>query len=95
MQYEKRSFAADLRTCPQCLKGTLTIIAFITKPDIVHKILQHLGLPSNLPEPSPARRPSQLDLDLDLDLDPEDATFDETEPLDSGKIRPGTSREPP
>jgi len=59
----KRTFAEDLLRCPRCLTGTLLIIAFITDPAVVEQILTHLGLPSDLPVPAPARRPAQLEWD--------------------------------
>jgi hypothetical protein len=46
------------------------LIAFITDPAVVTKILSHLQLPTALPRPAPARRSPQLDLDLDYDPAP-------------------------
>ena len=50
-----------LKTCSKCLKGTMAVIAYITDGEVVHRILSHLGLPTALPAPSPARRPLDRD----------------------------------
>jgi hypothetical protein len=54
----KRTFRIDLTQCPKC-QGLLIIIAFITDPAIVYKILSHLHLPTEIPNPEPSRREEQ------------------------------------
>lgn len=61
----QRTFTADLLRCPRCLNGPLLIIAFITDLAVVERILPHLGLPTDLPAPAPARHPAQLAWDDD------------------------------
>ena len=39
----KKVYEADLLVCPRC-KGTMRIIAFIDQPEVIEKILTHLGL---------------------------------------------------
>ena len=52
----KRVFDLDLEHCPQC-GGDMKIIAAIEEPEVIAKILMHLGLPARAPPRSPARRP--------------------------------------
>ena len=52
----RRTFGFDLKSCPKCITGTVAVVAFITDPKVVLKILSHLHLPSDVPTPSPARR---------------------------------------
>ena len=39
----KRVFAIDLKRCPHC-GGQLRVIAVITEPGVISRILQHMGL---------------------------------------------------
>ncbi len=50
----KKVYAADPLVCARC-GGAMRIIAFIDQPDVIEKILTHLGL---WPHPSHARPPS-------------------------------------
>ena len=53
-----RVFAIDVLECPRC-QGRMRVLAFITEPDAVERILQHLDLPASPPCSSrdpPARR---------------------------------------
>ena len=52
----RRAFGFDVLLCPQC-GGRLRLIALIEDPRVIHRILTHLGLPTDLPEPRPARDP--------------------------------------
>ena len=54
VQYEKRSFAIDILSCPDC-GGRLRFIATITDHAVIKKILRHLGLPTEAPTPVPAQ----------------------------------------
>ena len=63
-----RTFALDVLQCPAC-SGRLEVVSVITSRSVAERILRHLGLPHELPRPSPARGPPQLDLDFDLGVD--------------------------
>jgi hypothetical protein len=54
VQYEARSFLIDVLECPQC-SGRMKLIALIEYPRVIRKILDHLGLPTTIPSPSPTR----------------------------------------
>ena len=59
-------FSADLLTCSHC--GTeRSILAAITDRDVVVKILNHLELPTDVPDLAPARAPPQTGLFSDDD----------------------------
>ena len=48
--------------CPRC-GGRLRLIALIDQVPVILKILRHLGLPSEIPAPAPARAPPLLNAD--------------------------------
>jgi len=52
----KRVFNIDIETCPECA-GRVKVIASIEDPQVIKKILNHLGLESRAPTPWPARGP--------------------------------------
>jgi len=52
----KRVFNIDVSICPKCTKK-MRIIAAIEDPNVIKKILDHLGLPSAPPRLYPARGP--------------------------------------
>jgi len=52
----RRVLDIDVLTCPKCA-ASMTIIAFITDPNVLTKILDHLNLPSAPPPLAPARSP--------------------------------------
>lgn len=52
----KRVFNIDIETCPEC-KGKVKVIASIEDPQVIRKILNHLGLESRAPTPWPPRGP--------------------------------------
>lgn len=58
----KRVYRVDILECPRC-HGRLSLLAVISDPPVVKKILQHLQLPSEPPHPAPARAPPQTELD--------------------------------
>jgi hypothetical protein len=58
VQYERRSFAIDVLACP--CGGRLRLLATIEDRAVVEKILTHLGLPVDPPQPSAARTPAWL-----------------------------------
>jgi len=51
----RRTFAIDVLACPEC-GGQLRLIACIDAPAVIEKILRHLGLPTQVPEPVAARQ---------------------------------------
>lgn len=65
-QLIKRVFKKDLEQCPHC-GGRRVLIAFITDAPVVHRILAHVGLPTEQPAIAPARAPPQLDIGFDED----------------------------
>ena len=50
----QRIFAADVLECGRC-QGRMRIVAMIDQPEVIAKILTHLGLPARAPPPKPAR----------------------------------------
>lgn len=52
----KRVFGIDIETCHMCF-SKMKIIAAIEDPQVIRKILKHLGLPITPPTPWPARGP--------------------------------------
>jgi len=57
----ERVFAVDALKCARC-GSRRRWIAAITEPDLIHRILEHLGLESAAPSPTPPRSPPQLEL---------------------------------
>jgi hypothetical protein len=57
----KRVFLVDVLECPKC-QGRMTILAAVTPPASVRRVLDHLGLPSEAPRLRAAPPPPQLDL---------------------------------
>ena len=55
----RRVFAIDVLRCPRC-GGRRTVLAYITEPPVVEKILVHLGLPSRPPPRAHARPPPDV-----------------------------------
>ena len=52
----RRTFGLDVLACPRC-GGRLRLVAVIAQASMVQRILRHVGLPTELPEPRPARAP--------------------------------------
>lgn len=59
-QMVQRVWQSDVLTCNRC-QGRRRIIAFVTAPEVIAKILGHLGLPVSKPKVAPARGPPQTD----------------------------------
>jgi hypothetical protein len=60
----KKTFNQDVLVCPRC-GGTSRVLAAVTEPGAIQKILQHLRLPSVAPRFHQARAPpdaAQLEL---------------------------------
>jgi len=55
-QLMRRVLDIDVLTCPKCA-ASMVIIAFITDPSVLTRILDHLKLPSTSPPLAPARSP--------------------------------------
>ena len=64
----KRVFLTDALTCPKC-QGRMEILAAITEPEAIRKILDHLGIPSEAPPRTAARSPPQSELSGTADLE--------------------------
>ena len=66
----KRVFLVDVLECPKC-QGRMKILAAVTAPGSIRRILRHLGLPSEAPQPHPARSPPQMEIE-GVRAEPED-----------------------
>jgi hypothetical protein len=51
-----RTFGFDVLACPRC-GGRLRLIALIEQATVIERILRHVGLPTEVPAPCPARAP--------------------------------------
>jgi uncharacterized protein YbaR (Trm112 family) len=67
----RRTFGLDVLACPRC-GGRLRLVALIEQAAVVQRILRHLGLPTEVPEPRPARAPPRR-LDETLEDQSQDA----------------------
>ena len=54
----QRTFGLDVLACPRC-GGRLRLIALIEQAAVIKRVLGHLGLPTELPVPRPARAPPE------------------------------------
>ena len=81
-----------MKRCARCLTGTVAVVAFITDPEVVLKILSHLHLPTEVPSPSPARRSSMFDA---LPIDEEKGSEVPWEIVESGSDEDPRTRAPP
>jgi Putative transposase/Transposase zinc-binding domain len=54
-----RSFGIDVLACPRC-GGRLRLLALVAQAAVIARILQHLGLPTEVPAARPARSPPRL-----------------------------------
>jgi hypothetical protein len=58
---EQERCAFDVLACPRC-GGRLRLVALIEQASVVQRILRHVGLPTEVPEPRPARaQPRRLE----------------------------------
>ena len=55
-QLMRRVFGIDVLLCDHC-GGRRKVLTFLTDPDVIGRILLHLGEPVELPEVAPARSP--------------------------------------
>ncbi len=56
-----RVFKTDVLACPKC-NGRLRLVALVKEAVALRKICEHLGAPTELPKPAPARPPPQLEI---------------------------------
>ena len=61
----RRSLGLDVTACPRC-GGRLQLIALIDDPAVIHRVLGHLGLPTEVPEARPTRAPPTAHTDHEL-----------------------------
>ncbi len=98
-----RVMHVDALACPQCspcpLRGTaaqtvpMVVLAFLSDPEVVGKILRHLGLPTTAPVLAPARSSTRA---LGFGLPGEDAVSGREEGDDAGGAgAPGPPIRPP
>jgi hypothetical protein len=52
----QRTFGFDVLLCPRC-GGRLRLIALIEEAAVIGRILRHVGVPTEIPAPRPARAP--------------------------------------
>jgi Putative transposase len=52
----KRCFGLDVLECPTC-KGRMKLLALVTDPKSIRRLLRHLGEPTEAPPREPARGP--------------------------------------
>ena len=57
-----RVFHLDALACPRCATP-MVVLAFLSEPDVVRKILLHLGLPADVPPTAPPRQHDEPLLD--------------------------------
>ena len=60
----KRVFATDALACPKC-GGRMKVLATMTDPEVVRKVLTSLGLPTRGPPVGPARERAQRELEFE------------------------------
>jgi hypothetical protein len=56
----RRSFEIDVLSCPRC-GSRMRFIAEITDPEVIRKILEHVGEPTSTPPVGRARAPDDYD----------------------------------
>jgi len=54
----RRVWSIDVLACPAC-GGRLRLVATLAHPPVVRRILSHLDLPTEVPQPLPARAPPE------------------------------------
>ena len=80
----RRVFSIDVLLCGNC-GGRMKPIAEITDKRVARKMLEHVGFPSDAPEPWPARGPPEsVESARWLDDEPSAPDDDATQPADFG-----------
>ena len=92
VQYETHSLDVEALTCQRC-NTPMVVLAFLTDPAVVKRILDHLKLPSASPPLAPARGPVELD-DMFFE-DVEDARFTDLATDPWPEKAQGHARSPP
>jgi len=87
----KRTLQLDALKCPRCSEP-MEVLALITDPDVVRKILNHLHLPADDPPRSPARTPSEPFEQMSLEPGDEPGDDPDDDPFPSF---PSSKRGPP
>jgi hypothetical protein len=64
----KRSFGVDVLSCPRCARK-MRVLATLTDPATIRRILEHLGVRSEPLARAPARDPTWQQMDLGCDAD--------------------------
>ena len=59
--FMRRTFGLDVLACPRC-GGRLRLIALIETAAVIERMLRHLGMPTTVPAPRPARPPPLAEL---------------------------------
>jgi hypothetical protein len=77
----QRVFAIDVLECPSC-GGRMKAIAEITDKRVASRMLEHVGLPSDVPEQWPARGPPEWGGSLSWCDDDQRVAHDEAEPAE-------------
>lgn len=54
----RRTFGFDVLACPRC-GGRLRLVALIEEAAVIDRILRHVGVPTEVPTPRPARAPPE------------------------------------
>jgi hypothetical protein len=68
-QLMQRSFGFDVLACPRC-GGRFRLLALIEDPRVVHRILHHVGLPTEIPAARAPRAPPLPLAGVHVDEDP-------------------------
>jgi hypothetical protein len=56
----RRAFGYEVLAYPRCGQA-MRLVALIDHPQVIRRILRHLGEPLDVPAPAPARAPPRLD----------------------------------
>jgi hypothetical protein len=88
-QLLRRVLNVDALICPKCATS-MTVIAFLTDPPVLRRILEHLNLPSSPPLRAPARSPlDEVGLFADEDSgDFDDGWFDQESGEENARAPP-------
>jgi hypothetical protein len=71
----RRTFGLDVLACPRC-GGRLRLIALIEAAAVIERMLRHLGVPTTVPAPRPARAPPLGELVPHVLGGPSDSAWD-------------------
>ena len=82
----RRTVGFEVLACPRC-GGRLGLVALIEQASVVQRILRHLGLPTEVPEPRPARAPPRR-------LEPLDDQSQDAPEFDAARARPTDTHGP-